>query len=89
MLRSLPSALTHTQNSPVTVRVKKILSKFHQGALTIRRIPWAPVIIYFFIFVVIALKLEKSWPAFFSLNPCPSLQSAETDDGKQFQCLTI
>ena len=41
------------------------------------------------IFAAIPLKLEKVGPFFQSFNPYPSLQSAATDDRKQFQCINI
>ena len=40
-------------------------------------------------FARIAFNLEKVGPTFSSLNGCPSLPSAATDDRKQFQSLNI
>ena len=76
MLKSLLSAFTQTQNTPVKLR-GKISNEFYQGELTI--------IIFWVIFENIASKLEKIGPIFSSFNPFPSLPSVATDDRKQFQ----
>ena len=40
-------------------------------------------------FVSFTVKLEKVGPTSSSFNPCPSLPSVATDNGKQFQWLNI
>ena len=69
--------------------MKKVSSKFHQGALTI-------IIIFLLLFGDFCGQSIKIWKGqlitsmFPSFNPCPSLQSvATTDNRKQFQCLNF
>ena len=62
--------------------MKKISNKFHKGSNTKH--------CNFLVgFARIAFNLEKVGPTFSSLNGCPSLPSAATDDRKQFQSLNI
>ena len=76
MLKSLISALTHTQNAPVKLRRRYQMKFFFLGRATYN--------ILGVIFENIGSKLEKIGPIFF--NPFPSLPSVATDDRKQFQC---
>ena len=75
MLKSLLSAFTQTQNTPVKLR-GKISNEFYQGELTI---------IIFWVINENISKLEKIGPIFSSSNPFPSLPLVATDDRKQFQ----
>ena len=42
--------------------------------------------IFVVIFAGMALKREKAYVTFSSLNPCLSMPSLATEDRKQFQC---
>ena len=80
VLKSQPSAFTHTQNAPVQT-MRMISNEFCREEIT--------TIIFSVIFENIASKLETMGPIFSSFNPFPSLPLVATDDRKQFRCCKI
>ena len=77
VLNSLLSVFTHTMNDPVKSK-RKLQTNFARENLT--------VIITSVIFADMTLELERVGPIFSSVNQCPSVPSAATEDRKQFQC---